>query len=110
MIFYRKIKSPNLPKFLLASTILFLVTACEQANEKNAAAFAPKTVGKINAAVNQKLAQPKFKDARIEGAGFPDGKQDTSGHLAWALAKASSRFHEEDAALSIEFVLPIRAI
>jgi hypothetical protein len=81
---------------VLASAALFLVTGCERAGEKIAAMFSPKTVEEVTAAVNEKLAQHKFKDAQIEGEDFLGGKEDTSGHLAWALAKASAQIGQPD--------------
>lgn len=56
-----------------------------------AAIIKPTTVEDITVAVNEKIERRKFKQAQVEGEKFLDGKPDASGHLAWALAKASAQ-------------------
>lgn len=99
MSIYRTFKSSYLPSFMLASVVLVLATGCDQAREKIAAVIKPKTVEEVTVAVNEKVEQRRFKQAQTDGEGFLDGKEDASGYLAWAIAKACAQIDETDCAI-----------
>lgn len=99
MFLYQKFKSSFFPSFMLAAIMLVLVTGCDQTREKIAAFIQPQTVEEVTIAVNKKIEQGKFKEAQTEGEGFLNGKEDVSGKLAWALAKACAQTGEHDLAI-----------
>jgi len=85
--------------FFVLAAILFLSTGCDQAREKMAAAIKPVTVEDVTAAVNEKIDHQQFRQAQAEGEKFLDGKADVSGHLAWAIARASAQSGDHDLAI-----------
>lgn len=95
----RKFKFRFLTSFFLASIVIVLATGCDQAREKIAGIIKPKTVGEVTVSVNDKIEQRKFKEAQNEGVDFLGGKEDASGHLAWAIAKACAQIGEYDLAI-----------
>ena len=80
-------------------SMLFLTAGCDQARENIAAAIKPITVEEVTAVVNEKIDHQQFRQAQTEGEKFLDGKPDASGHLAWALAKASAQSGDHDLAI-----------
>ena len=64
-----------------------------------AAAIKPVTVEDVTAAVNEKIDHQQFRQAQAEGEKFLDGKADVSGHLAWAIARASAQSGDHDLAI-----------
>lgn len=83
----------------LTSLVLVLIPGCDQIREKMAAAIKPKTIESVTVAVNEKIEQGKYKLAQTEGEEFLQGKDDSTGRLAWALAKASAQSGESDLAI-----------
>lgn len=97
---YQKFKNFCWPSLLALTAALFLTAGCDQAREKMAAAIKPVNVEEVTVAVNEKIDQRKFREARVEGEKFLDGKTDASGTLAWAIAKACAQTGDHDLAIS----------
>lgn len=96
----QKFKNFCWPLFLAFNAVLFISAGCDQAREKMAAAIRPVTVEEVTMTVNAKIDQQKFKEARVEGEKFLDGKADASGALVWAIAKACAQTGDHDLAIS----------
>lgn len=96
---FQKFKSRFFTSFMLATVMLVLATGCDQTREKIAAFIQPQTVEEVTIAVNKKIEQRKFKEAQTEGEEFLKSKEDSSGKLAWALAKACAQTGEHDLAI-----------
>jgi len=88
-----------LSRVFVIFSILFLAVGCDQAREKIAAAIKPVTVEEVTASVNDKIDHQQFRQAQTEGEKFLAGKPDASGHLAWALARASAQSGDHDLAI-----------
>lgn len=99
MFLFQKFESRFFKSFMLAAVMLVLVTGCDQIREKIAAFIQPQTVDDVTIAVNKKIEQRKFKEAKTEGEEFLNGKEDSSGKLAWALAKACAQNGDLDLAI-----------
>lgn len=99
MFSYQKFKSSFFSSFMLAALMLVLATGCDQTREKVAAFIQPQTVEEVTIAVNRKIEQRKFTEAQAEAEGFLNGKEDASGKLAWALAKACAQTGAHDLAI-----------
>jgi hypothetical protein len=94
--------SSNVARTILVAGLLALVgltAGCDKQRESLASAIAPRTAQQVTAAVNQQLADGKFKEARTDGESFLAGSQDPTGQLAWALAKASAQLGDADATI-----------
>lgn len=96
---YQNFRIKKWKSLVVITTVLFLATGCDSAREKMAAAIKPTTVEEVVVSVNEKIDQQKFMPAQVEGEKFLDGKADASGHLAWAIAKASAQTGDHDLAI-----------
>lgn len=90
---------------LLASSVLALCAAlpllsgCEDARESLASAIKPAGAAEVATGLRRQIAQGKFAEASLEGAGFLKDKQDTAGVVAWETAKASAQAGKLDDAI-----------
>lgn len=84
---------------VLLPIVLGLVTGCDEAREKVAAALKPRTTEDVAASVNEKIGRKDYSQARLEGVEYLNGKDDPTGKLAWALAKACAQTGDRDLAI-----------
>lgn len=92
----------NFARTVVIATLLSLsglMAGCDKQRATLAAAIQPRDAQQVTATLNQMLAEGKFKEARTEGESFLSGNQDSTGQLAWALAKASAQLGDRDAAI-----------
>lgn len=88
--------------WVVASITVALTTGCDQARQEIANAIKPVTIEDVIVTVNENVRLGKFKEAQTEGEAFLAGKEDSSGRLAWELAKACAQSGELD--LAIKYV------
>ena len=100
--FFNNIRHRFFILWLVASVTVALTTGCDQARHKIANAIKPVTIEDVTVAVNEKVQLGKFKQAQTEGEEFLAGKVDSTGRLAWELAKACAQSGDLD--LAIKYV------
>jgi len=76
-----------------------LLSACDGARDKVAAAIRPATAVEEAGALRELIAQGKFKEASARGASFLESKEDQGGVLAWETAKACAQAGRPDDAI-----------
>ena len=84
---------------VLGSLLLLSVVGCDSTREQIASMIKPRSADDVATSVNTKIDQSKYSEAKAEAESFLNGKEDASGRLSWALAKACAQLNLPDLAL-----------
>lgn len=84
---------------VLGTLLILSLVGCDSTREQIASVIKPKSADDVATSVNAKIDESKYSEAKAEAESFLNGKEDASGRLSWALAKACAQLNLPDLAL-----------